>query len=142
VCQQVKENLFGERNVFKDGMSVSDLMHAHASRERYEDFPNWSEQRDIGPYCFHSDWAVGYYLNYYRLSDHIEEWYEESSSLSNWQTKSFYFDLPTFRIGGNFGSLYKTSQGICMNDGVHNCDGSNICHRLNPDEMNGLRKMK
>ncbi len=50
VCVNLKRNRIGERRVFREGMSTLEL------------FYGYSALRD---YCMHSDWLVGYMINFY-----------------------------------------------------------------------------
>jgi len=54
-CEQIRRNVLGEAPLFRDGMSVADLMGALTAR---------------APFCYHADWVVGYIVNYYNISAH------------------------------------------------------------------------
>ena len=137
-CAQIQRNMFGEQESFLEGMSVSDLMGAHAARATFADPEKFKEAKY--PFCLHGDWTVGYYLNYYRLSNQIADpWYNglaAQSSKDQRHRKSI--DRPQFRIG-NFGKIYKNSTGNCLNDGDSKCDrNSEICHHLSMKKMKDL----
>ena len=55
VCHRiVKDNLLGEKDLYKIGMSISDLAYELSSSKYY---------------CMHSDWLTMYLINYYYLSN-------------------------------------------------------------------------
>lgn len=124
-CAQIQKNMFGERESFSEGMSVSDLMGAHAVRDSYANMEQF--QRARYPFCLHGDWTTGYYLNYYQLSNQIlEPWYK---------------DRPQFRIEQSLGRIYRKSTGNCLNDGDQNCHArSQICHHISSEKMENLTK--
>jgi hypothetical protein len=53
ICDQIHYNQIGESSVFKNGMSLIELMQEHARHEPYRDVSNWTDG-----YCMHSDWYV------------------------------------------------------------------------------------
>jgi hypothetical protein len=126
-CQQVQRNLIGEKESFQDGMSISDLMNAHASRDNHADFPDWNASY---PYCLHSDWATGFYTNFYQLSNHVVD-FDDSK-------RAKFGNHPMYRIGWNLGTRWR---GECLNDGPAKCNaGARICHRLSAENMTTLAK--
>jgi len=56
-CARIQDNLLGERDLFRDGMSISDLASAISSKKDF---------------CMHSDWLTGHLVNYYFLSEPVE----------------------------------------------------------------------
>jgi len=52
-CSRLNENLLEEKNVYKSGMSISDLAYAMSARDYF---------------CMHSDHLTGYLVNQYLLS--------------------------------------------------------------------------
>jgi hypothetical protein len=52
-CSCLDKDRIGEGELHRPGMSVSDLMAAYSNR---------------APFCMHSDWVVGYFVNFYHLS--------------------------------------------------------------------------
>ena len=53
MCEKIQKDQIGERALFREGMSLVNLMHAYAIHQPFSNFTNW----DIG-YCLHSDWYV------------------------------------------------------------------------------------
>lgn len=115
VCQRIHENLLGERSLFLEGMSVSDLMGTMSAQN---------------PYCMHSDWSQGYFVNYYFLS-----------------TKEEAVDLPTARFHPFDGSeivrrgpiKLKPPSGNCKYNEGYKCKlSSHSCHRMSGRQMHNL----
>lgn len=125
-CAQIQRNMFGEQESFLEGMSVSDLMGAHATRADFADVEKF--KRAKYPFCLHGDWTTGYYVNYYRLSNqNADSWYNS-------------IDRPQFRMG-NFGKIYKKPTGNCKHDGDSKCNrNSEICHHISMKKMEDLAK--
>lgn len=63
ICSQLLKNQIGEYQVYRDGMSLAEIMHAYAFNEPYSDHKNWK----LG-FCMHSDWVWGYFSNFYNIS--------------------------------------------------------------------------
>jgi hypothetical protein len=56
VCDRIRQNLIFEKELFRDGMALYEFI------ERvFHHHPN----------CFHSDWLVGHFIEYYFLSELI-----------------------------------------------------------------------
>ena len=110
------DDLLSESRYFKDGMSVSDLMGAQASKP--------------GSYCLHSDWMVGYYVNFYNISG--VRWDGPESA------RKWYPDAPQTRLhpAGSLDSfIYRKPGGNCKNDGGTCTSGSFACHYMSPKDM-------
>jgi hypothetical protein len=59
-CSRLNENWAGEKAVFRNGMSLIDLMQTYASEwEPYSAYKNWTTG-----FCFHGDWLLPYFLVY------------------------------------------------------------------------------
>jgi hypothetical protein len=65
-CYRLQQNLFGERQYFQEGMSLTEFMHAYVSTHRFADHASWTKESS---YCVHSDWVWGYFFNYYNVGD-------------------------------------------------------------------------
>jgi len=52
LCPSIQNDLLGERKLFQDGMSLTDLMYRYVMHEPYTNYANW----DVG-FCLHSDWV-------------------------------------------------------------------------------------
>ncbi|GAX16463.1 hypothetical protein FisN_19Lh041 [Fistulifera solaris] len=69
-CYRLQQNLYGERQYFREQMSLSDLMHAYVSTHRFADHASWTEESS---FCVHSDWIWGYFFNYYNLGNTLDD---------------------------------------------------------------------
>jgi hypothetical protein len=136
VCLQLQDNIIGEQPSFQDGMSLSDLMDAHASRDFYTEFYHF--KRALYPFCVHSDWVLGVYFNYYQVTEHV------SHPLYNNPARGQFFEHnPRFRIGSRLGILYKKPRHnpprncrYGMEDHRQDCPASaQLCHRQTPERM-------
>lgn len=120
VCEQLAENLVGENFAWQDGMSVSDLMDAHAA---YYPFHRYSKWRQPG-FCLHGDWVLGFYTNYYGLG-----------------TPHSYFKHDKIRIEQSLGYMYDQSEGNCNNVGQAHCDmDAHVCRQIHPTSMTFLAR--
>lgn len=63
-CPRLRENWMGEYHVFRNGMTLMDLVHAYVTTwEPFSNFQNWTTG-----FCFHGDWVLTYFLAYaYRV---------------------------------------------------------------------------
>jgi hypothetical protein len=123
VCSQVDASQIGEKALFKDGMSVSDLQIEYASFQPYTKYKDWTTG-----FCLHSDWVWGYFSNFYHLAKHSDD--------------TFFKNVPQDRMEGyNQSELYGL-RGICNNRRTkrrRNCDVSSpICHYVTPNDMLNL----
>lgn len=59
-CSRLRENWMGEQSVFRNGMTLIDLMKTYtAEHEPYSSYKNWTSG-----FCFHGDWLLTYFLVY------------------------------------------------------------------------------
>jgi hypothetical protein len=115
VCQRIHDNLLGERSLFVEGMSVSDLMGTMSAQN---------------PYCMHSDWSQGYFVNYYFLSSK-----EEAVDLPN----ARFHPLDGSEIVRRGPIKLKPPQANCKFNGGSKCNlASHACHRMSDHEMYDL----
>ena len=134
VCSRVDDNRIGEKALFKNGMSVSDLQIEYATFQPYTKYKEWTTG-----FCFHSDWLWGYFTNYYDLSQHSDD--------------SLFRDVPQDRMEAyNQSHMFHREDrpyhnhpdlgGNCdnqRNEFGRNCDASSpICHYQTPRDMSRL----
>ena len=119
LCARIQENQLGEAAVFKDGMSLVGLMEAHAENEPYRTVANWTNG-----YCLHSDWTIGYYVNYYQISRHTVK-------------DHHYDDVPQSRIEiWRDSELYRSPKGFCQNSEAEHCQPDSVaCHYITANAM-------
>ena len=91
-------------------MSLLDLIYSYVNTERYRDVDKW-----VSGFCMHSDWVMGYFINYYNASIHVAE--------------EFYKDVPQARIEAYKNSeIYRKPTGFCKFE--KECPkGAEICHK-------------
>lgn len=127
VCAAINKDLFGEREAFENGMSISDLMRAHAALNPFRDFQQWKRRPG---YCFHGDWIMGYFLNFYILAG------TPSTSLGGGAV------LPNFHLDSSLGYQYGTRKpnGNCRQQSACTPAEYAICHRQTPESMKLLHR--
>jgi hypothetical protein len=64
-CHVLQVNHIDEREVFREGMSLGELIDAYVAWQPYSDFRNWSKG-----FCLHGDWIWGFITNFYPISIH------------------------------------------------------------------------
>jgi len=106
----------GESALFKPGMSVGDLMGEFARSDRF---------------CVHSDWAIGYFVNFYNISRHAVDdgvWFNQEHRMD---------DVKEARLHTiDRSEIYRPYQ--CHSDGAQCSSSSLICHRASPEIMRQL----
>ncbi|KAL7579646.1 hypothetical protein ACA910_021798 [Epithemia clementina (nom. ined.)] len=65
-CWRLQQNSIGELPLFRNGMSIANLMQAYLHNQPYHQIRHWNNN-SIGN-CLHSDTAWGYFVNYYHLA--------------------------------------------------------------------------
>jgi len=122
----------GEFEHFRPGMSVSDLMGNYT--------------KNVSPFCLHSDWAVGYFVNYFNISRHVVPtghlhpdkaendkiyWYNDQMG-----------DVKQARLHAwhDGSELYKQEEGNCRK--IHRrCDEkSGLCHQMDEHRMKSVHQ--
>jgi hypothetical protein len=118
-CNQIADNMAGEKRIFLNGMSISDLIDAHAINFPIAKYQQWTRPG----YCFHGDWVLGYFINYFGIGT---EFYRPD-----------FHSNPKVRIEQHLGHSYNGDvSGNCLNEGWKACGSlSHACHRLGSSEM-------
>jgi len=89
-------------------------MYRYTTAEKYGDVSKWKTG-----FCMHSDWVIGYFVNYYNVSKHV--------------VHPYYKDVPHARIESYKESeIYRKPSGFCKNDRVCK-SGTELCHRVTPE---------
>ena len=127
LCTRLNENNVEEKQYFKSGMNLIELMYYYTSTNRYRDVKDWNilDESKHG-FCMHSDWVIGYFANYYFVSKHVAD--------------PFYANVPHSRIEAYKGSeIYRKGTGFCASatrdpTAEGNCPpGSEICHKASQE---------
>ncbi len=125
LCDRIAENIVGEKPLFKTGMNLVELMYHYVNAHKYRDVKDWKYNNSTGGggFCMHSDWVIGYFVNYYNVSRHVME--------------PYYANVPHARIESYKNSeIYRRGTGFCRNEGINNCEeGSEICHKVKTQLM-------
>lgn len=105
----------GELPLFQKGMSIGDLMKVFTASGRY---------------CLHSDWATGYFVNFYNVSRHVVDdgvWFNQEHRMDNVKEARLH------SIDGSKSEIYRPNK--CHSDGSECTSKSLICHRVTPEIM-------
>lgn len=121
-CEQIQQNIWGEKHVFENGMSLVELIQAFANYMPYRDYARGLWKKQDG-FCLHSDWAIGYFVNFYNISSHT--------------TDPFYAGVPQSRMEEwHDSAIYSSKKGFCQNENVENCrPGDVTCHYMTAEAM-------
>mmetsp|Transcript_13382 Transcript_13382/g.32221 ORF Transcript_13382/g.32221 Transcript_13382/m.32221 type:complete len:769 (-) Transcript_13382:315-2621(-) len=120
---QVADHI-GEKAVFKNGMTIAELMYGYSNYEPFDQRETWT----IG-FCLHSDWFIAYFTNFYNISNHV--------------TDPDFVNVPQARLGSIMESEINGGDAphrrkICdFHSG--NCHSMSFaCHYSNPTEMKAI----
>ena len=70
----------------------------------------------------HGDWAVGYYVNFYYISSHVQY--------------PGFENTPEVRIWSSLGGTFKPDRGNCKYRNIEKCsEKAHVCHRQNALSM-------
>lgn len=134
-CNRLKENQIGELSLFQEGMSLLELMHRYSANQPYLNFDQWN---DVG-FCLHSDTALAYFVNFYRIAEHATSipggghprgkvmYYEEDRLLG-------YNGSVRFAGQQLFGSRKQKKECLHKNDTLCTLS-SHLCHYITPEHM-------
>jgi len=128
ICDQMERDLVKELQYFEQGDSLLDLILKYVNTERYRDVYSWKTG-----FCMHSDWVMGYFIQYYNASQHVAD--------------PFFANVPQARIesykhkvfhGGQIelidSEIYAFPKGLCKNE-IHCQPGAAICHKPSMEWM-------
>jgi hypothetical protein len=123
-CQALKDDQIGESKVFREGMSLSDLMQAYASWQPFSKFREWSTG-----YCLHADWMFGYFTNFYPVSARDPNPYFKEVSHAR---------LVGYNGSEIYGRKNLANRKQCNNANEKCTRESHICHYQSPQMMQQL----
>jgi hypothetical protein len=126
-CKRLLENQLGEQYLFKEGMSVAQLMEAYASAQPFTSHSNWTHG-----FCLHSEWALGFFLNFYYVGMHSGGRLNvPHDRMSGYMNSEVYAGRQTRRV--------KAMRRQCDNVSPETCTSeSHICHSQTPESMKAL----
>jgi len=126
-CQMLTtpgKTLLDEHKFYEPGRNLAEIMWALAKDEAASG-------------CLHSDWMMGYMINYYHLSRHVVHHENNQHTRAGWndarQTSNVISRLHAFMSS----EIYKQNEGNCKHDsGSKSCHfNATICHRMNAAEL-------
>jgi hypothetical protein len=115
-------------------MSVAHLMDAYISRYQYLDAGHWAGTGG-GGFCMHSDWVVGFFVNFYNIA-HRRDNAHYNPSFPNNLLQGY---LGSQQYAGKQTAAVKARYGQCAHDRNEKCTSSaHICHYVTPERMQTL----
>jgi hypothetical protein len=118
-CWRLSLNYIGEANVFRNGMSVSDLMFQYSTTSPFSKVSSWKSG-----FCLHSDVALGYFFDFYHIA-------VPDQAMSR--------DLP---LNDHLLKQYKFTNLTPDNAGTSEREGcspdNHVCHYTTPQQMHTL----
>ena len=135
-CRRIVQNQIGEGAMFRQGMSIAELMRAYTTAYAYLDIDQWT-----GPgFCLHSDTTLAYFSNYYRLSEHA----------STVNRQHFRWNFEEDRLIGYKGSVKflgqqwrgsRKQKRECNHRNDTLCTAeSELCHYITPEHLVALHQ--
>ena len=165
VCWRLQQNLIGERGVYRQGVSLLNMMYQYSIAAPYLQVDHWGNRS----FCFHSDWVWGYLINYYHMARHSKR--NNAPSLPGYFS-SLHSVLHNRMEGYNHSQYFRMMKkhpclsarylGQCQNSNDYNhmlnrqkldvaansspgdayCDEhAHFCHRISPSHMRHLHSL-
>jgi hypothetical protein len=119
-CWRLNLNALGEKPVYVEGMSVSDLMQAYGAQLPFTDVTKWT---DTG-YCLHSYHALAYFINFYHIT-------VPDGTVGR-------FERPTDKVRRQYSFVGLAGANECRNERDQCSVGNRICHYMKPENMDHL----
>jgi hypothetical protein len=121
-CWRLNQNLMGEAQFFREGMSIGDLMYTYSSELAFTKIDSWSN--GLG-FCFHSDHALGYFFGFYHIAVPEDKLNLATSSYEGLRREYGYTGL--------------AADGVECKNKRRKCNSqSRICHYVKPFMMDRL----
>lgn len=71
-CWRLQRDALKEKELYKPGMSVADLMQAYTSGLPFTGVDSWTNNNS--GYCMHSDHTIAYFINFYHVAVPESTW--------------------------------------------------------------------
>lgn len=111
-----------ERNFFKNGMSVAELLSAYSQGLAFSEQSKWVNGKG---FCFHSDQAIAYFVNYYHVA--VPQEIIQKIPIDDFMRMKYLGFI-------NFNNTKKNEQCAFTGDKC-NATSSAICHYMTPQQM-------
>jgi Fringe-like len=121
-CWRLEQNHLNEKQYFKEGMSLLDLMHTYLKRLSFLNSKRW---KDGHGYCLHSDHTFGYFFGFYHVT--LPDSILEEAELSDDVRRG---GLSTYTTLGEIQQCFNEND-LCSNDDL-------ICHYIKPEQMDRM----
>lgn len=115
ICSQIERNAIGEAALFSNGMTVFQLFYLYSSVEHF---------------CFHSDWVLGYILEYYIHNNVDNDDADNGEETTTAKSKNTLLSVEKYPSCGNR-TVDTNAVRPCTAD-------SAICHYQDPQDMERL----
>ena len=121
VCWRLQQNMIGELDVYRPGMSLLDMMHEYSIAAPYLK----ATQKGIKFFCLHSDWVWGYMVNYYHMARHSihNNATELQSVYKTWGSTALHNRIEDYNHSQNLAALGNSRGpflGQCRNSNDYN----------------------
>jgi hypothetical protein len=119
-CWRLNLNHVGEKDYFKEGMSIGDLMYKYSAELPFTRIDEWNGTG----YCFHSDHTLGYFFNFYHIGAPLK-----NAKLSDDLRVKYSYE-------------YLVGESECKNEKRKCNSESRICHYVQPEQMETLHSQQ
>ena len=167
VCWRLEQNLIGEQVVYRQGMSLLDMMYEYSVAAPYLQVEQWGNRS----FCLHSDWVWGYLINFYHMARHSShgsppelpggfqtvgsvlhdrmEGYNHSQKLANDRVAARYLGQcgnsndynRILKRPSSKPSLIVPGQNKSSPGDVYCDEHAHFCHRISPSHMRHLHEL-
>lgn len=118
-CWRLEQNHVGEKQFFREGMSVGELMIRYAAELPFTRVHEWNHTG----YCFHSDHTLGYFFDFYHVM--LPDGSLNGKAMSD-------------RLRRQSGYEYMEGQQECQHEKEKCTSSARICHYVTPQQMQEL----
>ena len=115
-CWRLEQNQVGERQFFREGMSVGELMVRYAAELPLTRVHEWNHTG----YCFHSDHALGYFFDFYHIM--LPEGSLRGKRISD-------------RLRRENGYEFIEGHQECKHESAKCTPDARVCHYVTPQQM-------